>query len=67
MYWCTHNNKILYSFLGHSDIITDLFINPFNDLFISISNDKTSRLWDLNLKKCLCIFQDNQCAVFDNT
>ena len=67
MYWCTHNNKILYSFLGHSDIITDLCINPFNDLFISTSNDKTSRLWDLNQKKCLCIFQDSQCAVFDNT
>ena len=67
MYWCTHNNKILFSFLGHSDIITDLCINPFNDLFISTSNDKTSRLWDLNQKKCLCIFQDSQCAVFDNT
>jgi COMPASS component SWD2 len=67
MYWCTHNNKILYSFLGHSDIITDLCINPFNDLFMSTSNDKTSRLWDLNKKKCLCIFQDSQCAVFDNT
>lgn len=67
MYWCTHNNKLLFSFLGHSDIITDLSINPFNDLFISTSNDKTSRLWDLNLKKCLCIYQDSQCAVFDNT
>ena len=67
MYWCTHNNTILFSFLGHSDIITDLCINPFNDLFISTSNDKTSRLWDLNLKKCVCIFQDSQCAVFDNT
>ena len=67
MYWCTHNNKILYSFLGHSDIITDLCINPFNDLFMSTSNYKTSRLWDLNKKKCLCIFQDSQCAVFDNT
>jgi COMPASS component SWD2 len=67
MYWCTHNNRILFSFLGHSDIITDLCLNPFNDLFISTSNDKTSRLWDLEQKKCLCIFQDSQCAVFDNT
>ena len=67
MYWCIHNNQILYSFLGHSDIITDLSMNPYNDLFISTSNDRTSRLWDLNNKKCLCIFQDSQCAVFDNT
>jgi COMPASS component SWD2 len=67
MYWCTHNNQILFSFLGHSDLIIDLTMNPFNDLFISTSNDKTSRLWDLNKKKCLCIFQDSQCANFDNT
>ena len=42
-------------------------MNPFNDLFLSTSNDRTSRLWDLNKKKCLCIFQDSQCAAFDNT
>ena len=67
MYWCIHNNQILFSFLGHSDLITDLSMNPFSDLFLSTSNDKTSRLWDLNKKKCLCIFQDSQCAIFDNT
>ena len=67
MYWCTHHNQILFSFLGHSDVITDLSINPYNDLFISTSNDKTSRLWDLNEKKCLYIFQDSQCAVFDTS
>ena len=67
MYWCTHNNQILFSFLGHSDLITDLSMNPFNDLFLSTSNDKTSRLWDLNKKTCLCIFHDSQCAIFDNT
>ena len=67
MYCCIHNNQILFSFLGHSDLITDLSMNPFSDLFLSTSNDKTSRLWDLNKKKCLCIFQDSQCAIFDNT
>ena len=67
MYWWTHHNQILFSFLGHSDVITDLSINPYNDLFISTSNDKTSRLWDLNEKKCLYIFQDSQCAVFDTS
>lgn len=67
MYWCLHNNKILFSFLGHSDNIIDLCMNPYNDLFISTSTDKTSRLWDLNKRTCLCIFQNSQCAVFDNT
>ena len=35
MYWCIHNNQILFSFLGHSDLITDLSMNPFSDLFLS--------------------------------
>ena len=66
MYWCTHNNQILYSFLGHSDLITDLSMNPFNDLFISTSNDKTSRLWDLN-KKNVCAFSKIVSAPFLTT
>lgn len=66
MYWCLHSNEILYSFLGHSDSITDLAMNPNNDLFLSTSNDRTSRLWDLHERKCVCIFQESQCAAFDD-
>ena len=66
MYWCLHSNEILFSFLGHSDIITDLSMNPNSDLFLSTSSDRTSRLWDLCERKCVCIVQDSQCAAFDN-
>jgi COMPASS component SWD2 len=67
MYWCLHNNEVLFSFLGHSDLIIDLSMNPTNDLFLSTSRDKTSRLWDLSRKICLCIFQDSNWATFDDT
>ena len=67
MYWNLHNNEILYSFLGHSDLISDISINPKDDTFLSTSYDKTTRLWDLNNKICLGIFQESIHTCFDNT
>lgn len=67
MYWCLHNNEILFSFLGHSDLIIDISMNPTNDLFLTTSRDKTSRLWDLSKRQCICIFQDSNFASFDDT
>ena len=42
-------------------------MNPVNDTFLTTSRDKTSRLWDLNKRTCLCIFQDSNFATFDST
>jgi COMPASS component SWD2 len=42
-------------------------MNPVNDTFLTTSRDKTSRLWDLNKRTCLCIFQDSNHATFDST
>lgn len=67
MYWCLHNNEVKFSFLGHSDLIIDINMNPRNDLFLTTSRDKTSRIWDLATKKCLYIFQESNYACFDNT
>jgi WD40 repeat protein len=67
MYWCLHSNEILFSFLGHSDLIIDIAMNPQNDLFLTTSRDKTSRLWDLTKRTCVCIFQDSNFATFDDT
>ena len=67
MYWCLHNNEVIFSFLGHSDLITSICLSPITDLFITTSRDKTSRLWDLKERKCLCIFQESNHAVFDDT
>lgn len=67
MYWCLHNNEVLFSFLGHSDLIFDISLNPVNDLFLTTSRDKTSRLWDLAKRSCICIFQDSNFSTFDDT
>jgi len=67
MYWCLHNNEVIFSFLGHSDLILDINKNPLNDLILTTSKDNTSRLWELNKRDCICILQDSNCAVFDNT
>lgn len=42
-------------------------MNPLNDFFLSTSRDKSTRLWDLNKRECLCIIQDSNCATFDNS
>jgi COMPASS component SWD2 len=55
------------SFLGHSDLIFDIAINPINDLFLTTSRDNTSRLWDLNKRECLHIIQDSKFASFDDS
>jgi WD40 repeat protein len=67
MYWSLHSNELLFSFLGHSDLIFDISMNPQDDKFLTTSRDKTSRLWDLANRKCLCIFQDSNYATFDDT
>lgn len=67
MYWCLHSNEVIFSFLGHSDLITDITMNPINDMFLTTSRDKTSRLWDLSKRTCLCIFQDSNSATFDDS
>lgn len=67
MYWCLHSNEILFSFLGHSDLIIDISMNPVNDLFLTTSRDKTSRLWDLAKRSCISIFQNSNFACFDDT
>ena len=67
MYWNLHNNEVIFSFLGHADLVNDIIINPKNDTFLTTSEDKTSRLWDLKQKTCLAIFQETVHSCFDNT
>jgi len=54
-YWSIHENRVIKMFKGHTDTITNLMINPINDLFLTTSNDNTLRIWDLNSKN-QCIF-----------
>lgn len=67
MYWNLHSNEVMMSFKGHSENIIDIVVNPKNDAFISICQDKTSRYWDLANRKCLGIIQECNYSTFDNT
>lgn len=53
MYWSLHDNNILCSFVGHTDQITHLDVNPLNSTFVSCSKDLTTRVWEYEKKQCL--------------
>jgi COMPASS component SWD2 len=50
MYWSLHDNNILCSFIGHTDTITHLDVNPLNSTFVSCSKDNTTRVWEYEKK-----------------
>ena len=67
IYWCLSSNKIISSFLGHSDTITNLNLNSTNDCFISTSLDKSTNIWDLKEGRCIYTIANSNCAAFDVT
>jgi len=50
MYWSLHDNNILCSFVGHTDQITHLDLNPLNSTFVSCSKDGSTRVWEYEKK-----------------
>ena len=67
MYWSLHDNNILCSFVGHTDQITHLDLNPLNSTFVSCSKDGTTRVWEYEKKQCLIRINKSRAACFDNT
>lgn len=67
MYWSLHDNNILCSFVGHTEQITHLDLNPLNSTFVSCSKDGTSRVWEYEKKQCLIRIAKTKAACFDNT
>src|SRR6266568_4833795 len=51
-YHALHDNKYLQYFRGHKSKVISLEVSPVDDGFISGSNDKTVRLWDLRTPAC---------------
>ena len=67
MLWSLHDNTILSYFLGHTDEITSIEVNPLKPLFISTARNSEVWLWDYNSKECQAVFNETECACFDNT
>ena len=68
MYWSLHDNNILCSFIGHTDAITHLDLNPKDATFLSVSKDGTTRVWDyLKMDECLVKINKSKAACFDNS
>ena len=66
MYWSLHDNNILCSFIGHTDSITAIDLNPSDSSFLSCSKDGTTRVWEYQKKQCLIKFNKSRTACFDN-
>lgn len=67
MLWSLHDNTILAYFLGHTDEITSIEVNPLKPQFITNAQNSEVRLWDYNTKECLAVFNETECGCFDNT
>jgi len=50
-YLSLYDNRFLRSFTGHGDFINSIAVNPLDDIFLTASNDKTVRRWDLSSPK----------------
>merc|ERR1712205_244131 len=50
-YLSLHDNQYLQYFYGHVQKVTSLDMAPMNDLFMSSSEDRSVRLWDLRKNK----------------
>lgn len=46
-YLSIHDNKIMRQFLGHGGIVNNISMSPVDDTFLTSSEDRTVRLWDL--------------------
>jgi len=52
-YLSLYDNKLLRDFRGHSGEVTDLSMSPVDDSFMSVSTDRTVRMWNLQQAGCL--------------
>ncbi|KAJ1674158.1 hypothetical protein EV182_003841, partial [Spiromyces aspiralis] len=45
--WCTQTGRLINTFRGHQNVITEISLNSENTLLASSSTDGTVRVWDL--------------------
>ena len=51
-YHSLHDNTYLRYFHGHTDQVVSVSMSAKTDQFLSASQDRTVRLWDLRTEKC---------------
>jgi len=72
-YWSIHDNKILRKFRGHSAPVTSISMCPADDLFLTSSDDRTVRLWNVGQAGCVANLElpaeteKNALAAYDST
>lgn len=47
-YLCMYDNRYLRYYKGHTDKVTSISMSPCDDYFLSTSNDRTIRMWNVN-------------------
>ncbi|CAJ0919120.1 unnamed protein product, partial [Mesorhabditis belari] len=62
-YLSLHDNKYIRYFPGHTKKVLTLCMSPQDDMFLSGSEDKTIRLWDLKSPNCQGVMQVTSRAV----
>jgi WD40 repeat protein len=54
-YASVYDNTVLRTFSGHSSRVTNLSMSPVDDRFLSCSDDRTIRLWDIQQPGCIAM------------
>ncbi|CAL2041099.1 hypothetical protein CAEBREN_20950 [Caenorhabditis brenneri] len=47
------DNKYIRYFQGHDKLVTGINVSPLDDMFLSVAEDRTIRLWDLKTHNCI--------------
>jgi WD40 repeat protein len=54
-YASVYDNTVLRTFSGHSSKVTNLSMSPVDDRFLSSSDDRTIRLWNIQQPGCIAM------------
>jgi len=50
--WSVKDEKCIATLVGHDNWVTDICFHPNGKFLISVSDDKSMRVWDLTTARC---------------